>query len=332
MHVCDIQYDEIISLENLANAWFEFIKGKRNKRDVQLFALHLEENLWALHEDLIQGTYTHGLYEHFLVRDPKLRSIHKAGVRDRLLHHAVYRKLYPWFSKRFIHDSFSCQMGKGTHKAVLKFETYVRCVSHNYTRTAWILKCDIRKFFANIDQELLCEILLRKIGDMRVWGLLTHIIRSFNSDICGGGLPLGNLTSQLLANVYMHEFDRFMKHVLRVKYYIRYADDFVVISKDKAYLEKLLQYMQEYLKGVLKLGLHPNKIELRTLASGIDFLGWVHFPYHRVLRRSTRRRAYAKIQHSSGNRQTLDSYLGLVGHGDAFKIWQRMKNLAFVRF
>lgn len=143
-------------------------------------------------------------------------------------------------------------------------------------------------------------------------------------------VPLGNLTSQLLANVYMHEFDWFMKQSLHVEKYIRYADDFVVLSSDKEYLLELLQSMQDFLSNVLKLELHLDKIELKTLADGIDFLGWVHFPHHRILRRVTQRRAYAKIQYSSGDRQVLDSYLGLVSYGDAFEFQQKMKNLVFL--
>src|SRR3989344_1719012 len=151
--------------------------------------------------------------------------------------------------------------------------------SENGRKTCWILKCDIRKFFENINQEILLEILKKYIPDKNIIWLLERIIFSFSAD-SGRGLPLGNLTSQLFVNVYMNEFDQFAKHNFKAKYYIRYADDFVVLSQDKTYLEELLPKMGDFLEERLKLELHPDKVFIKTLASGVDFLGWVHFPDH----------------------------------------------------
>lgn len=151
-------------------------------------------NLIALHHDLASGEYRHGGYEHFTINDSKPRDIHKASVRDRLLHHALYRKLYPFFDRTFIADSYSCRLGKGTHKAMDRFRTFAYLVSRNHTRTCWVLKCDIRKFFASIDQATLLRILQNRIQDERVVQLLKKIIISFSSTQSGKGLPLGNLT------------------------------------------------------------------------------------------------------------------------------------------
>lgn len=175
------KFEDIISLENLLEAWKEFVNGKRNKKDVQEFSMHLMDNIFSLHSDLINHTYKHGGYQAFKINDPKPRDIHKASVRDRLLHHAIYRILYPFFDKTFIADSYSCRLNKGTHKAVNKFCSYFYKVSKNNTRTCWVLKCDIRKFFANINHDILINILREYIPDKDIIELLESVILSFTS-------------------------------------------------------------------------------------------------------------------------------------------------------
>ncbi len=160
------------------------------------------DNMLSLHRDLGNGNYKHGGYREFNISDPKPRIIHKATVRDRLLHHAVYRILYPFFDKTFIADSFSCRIGEGTHRAINRFRNFACIVSKNDTKTCWILKCDIKKFFASIDQDTLMKILDERIKDKRIISLLGEIIASFSAGGGKTGLPLGNLTSQLFSNVY----------------------------------------------------------------------------------------------------------------------------------
>ena len=315
-------FEDIISLENLLEAWGEFVKGKRYKSDVEEFVLNLMNNIFSLHRDLYNRTYKHGGYQAFNICDPKPRRIHKATVRDRLLHHAIYRKLYPFFDKTFIADSFSCRNGKGTHKALNRFRSHVYKVSRNNTRTCWVLKCDIRKFFENIDHEILLGILQQYIPDRDILWLLKEVVSSFQSKRPRVGLPLGNLTSQLFVNIYMNEFDKFVKHKLKVKYYARYADDFVLLSDDKNLLEKQLPSIQNFLYKNLHLSLHPGKVSIKTASSGVDFLGWVHFPDHRVLRTATKRRMFRKLIRSGGKPEVTQSYLGLLGHGNARKLSQ----------
>ena len=277
------------------------------------------DNIFSLNQDLVNHAYIHGGYHHFKIADPKPRDIHKASVRDRLLHHAVYRVLYPFFDRLFIADSYSCRINNGTHKAVNRFRSFGHRASANHTRTAWVLKCDIRKFFANIDHAILLSILSRSIPDRDIMQLLAEIIRSHHSIKPGVGLPLGNLTSQIFVNIYMNEFDQFVKHCLKARYYLRYADDFAVISHNRAYLESILVPMQRFLEEKLKLSMHPDKIFIKTIASGIDFLGWVHFSDHRVLRTATKRRMLRRIaEHPSP--ETMRSYLGLLRHGNAGKL------------
>ena len=319
MNVCIRTYDNIISIENLLEAWREFKQGKKQKKDVQEFELHLMSNVLDLHTDLKEKTYTHGSYHAFNIADPKPRNIHKASVRDRLLHHAIYRVLYPYFDSRFIHDSYSCRNNKGTHRALERFKSFGYKVSKNNTKTCYVLKCDIRKFFASIDQSILLTILIQVIKDQDIVWLLTRVIQSFDSGKAGVGLPLGNLTSQLLVNIYMNEFDKYVKHTLKVKYYIRYADDFVILSQDKKYLETVLEQMKEFLETKLHLAMHPDKVFIKTLASGVDFLGWVHFSHHRVLRTATKKKMLRNV-----SEKNIASYKGMLEWGSGWKIQQHI--------
>ena len=319
-------YDNIISTENLLEAWKEFRSGKKSRKDVQEFELYLMKNIFSLHQDLVSKTYKHSHYEAFYISDPKPRNIHKATVRDRLLHHALYRVLYPFFDKTFIADSFSCRKWQGTHKAMDRFRAFSYKVSKNHTKTAWVLKCDIRKFFASIDHEILKGILRQYISDENIMGLLSEIIGSFSTRE-GVGLPLGNLTSQILVNVYMNEFDQFVKHKLKAKYYVRYADDFVIISDDKLWLETMISRIKEFLWERLRLELHPDKVFIKTVASGVDFLGWILFPDHRVLRTTTKRRAFKNIMEKRGKPEVVQSYLGIAGHGNGYKVRRRIEKM-----
>lgn len=312
-------YEHIISVDNLLGAWREFIKGKRNKADVQEYSQLLMHNIERLHGVLKSRTYVHGGYEAFKVSDPKPRDIHKAHVQDRLLHHALYRQLYPFFDRTFIADSYSCREKKGTHKAMNQFRKYAAQVSKNHTCTCWVLKCDIRKFFASVDHTVLKSILADHIKDNDILWLLGRVIDSFHSGVEGRGLPLGNLTSQLLVNIYMNELDQYVKHTLKVKYYIRYADDFVVLSHDRTELDEIYRRIDIFLHQRLTLELHPDKCSIKTFASGVDFLGWVHFPTHRVLRTNTKRRMFKALQNDP-KEEALQSYRGMLRNGNTYKI------------
>ncbi len=321
-------YDNIISTNNLLLAWNEFIKGKKKKIDVQEFQLRLMDNILQLYDDLKNKTYTHGGYKAFKINDPKPRDIHKALVRDRLIHHAIYKILYPYFDKLFIYDSYSCRLNKGTHKAIIRFEYFHRKVSKNNTKQCYVLKCDIKKFFASIDHEILKNILAKHIQDTDTLMLLSNIIGSFKvarQDLATNiGLPLGNLTSQLLVNIYMNEFDQYVKHKLKAKYYIRYADDFVIISQDKDYLENIKIEISKFLNNNLELQLHPNKVFIKTIHSGVDFLGWVHFPTHRVLRTATKNRMYRNLKKNGYKIESVASYVGILKWGNEYNLQQNI--------
>lgn len=264
-------YNDLISLENLFQAWNEFKLGKRKKVDVQKFERNLEDNLLELYHLLSTKTYTHSSYDEFYVNDPKRRHIHKASVSDRIVHHLLYKYLYALFDKTFIYDSYSCRVDKGTHKAVKRLKSMVRKVSKNYVGSCFALKCDIKKFFANIDHKILMELLKTKIRDEDTLWILEQVINSFSSGEIGKGIPLGNLTSQVFANIYMNKLDQFMKHKLKIKHYLRYADDFIILGSNRGSLCQCINTLKQFLSEQLQLELHPDKILVRRLQWGIDF-------------------------------------------------------------
>ena len=333
-------YSTIISRENLFIAWREFQRGKKNKKDVLEFTLEYEERLLALHQSLVDFSYVHGKYHAFMVCDPKQRNIHKAPVCDRVLHHAIHRILMLIFDQSFIFDSYSSRKNKGVHVARKRFEAFAWKLSQNNTKTVWVLKCDIRKFFDSVSHRKLLELLARKIHCKRTLNLLEKIITSYRGEQ-GRGIPLGNLTSQLFSNVYMDPFDQFMKRELRIKYYIRYSDDFVVLSRDKKFIENLIPKIREFIEKKLFLQLHPAKIEISKWHQGVDFLGAIIFPNFQVLRTKTRRRTIKKIKkgialYKRGEithdqlHSVVYSYFGILYHVNSY--WFQRKILSSIEF
>lgn len=334
-------FERIVSPEHLFAAWEAFRSDKQNKRDVAQFQWNLEPELFRLQRELASGRYRHGAYTSFYISDPKQRHIHKATVRDRVLHHAVFSVLNPIFEPTFIPASFSCRIGKGTHKAVDYLTRMTRSVSRNGTKACFVLKCDVQKFFASVDHEILLKLLQRRINDGRAMELLREIVGSFRSDRStlfeAKGLPIGNLTSQLFANVYLNEFDQFVKHELRVQHYARYTDDFALVGQTEDELRALLPQISRFLRDRLALTLHPRKIALRRLGQGVDFLGYVVFPYHRLVRTRTRQRMFAKLRRRveafrAGTvseeqlEQSLQSYRGVLSHASSYRLQQKLEN------
>lgn len=334
-------FENIISLENLFSAWDKFKSDKQKKRDVQRFEWKLEENIFKLHRDLKYRRYKHGAYTSFYIHDPKQRHIHKAIVRDRVLHHAVFAVLNSIFEPTFISNSFSCRVNKGTHKGIDVLDRIMRQVSSNSFKPCFVLKCDIKKFFETIDHKILLNIIGKRIKDDNAMWLLEEIIESLTSKYSTvferKGLPIGNLTSQLFANIYLNEFDQFVKRKLRVKRYIRYTDDFIIVTGDRSYLEDIISPIRDFLLDNLALELHPKKITIRKFRQGVDFLGYVLLPHYRLLRTKTKQRIIRKLrervkEYNNGliGRETLEqllqSYLGVLSHADSHKLGNDLKN------
>ncbi len=319
----DGHFDKLCSSQHLFATWNKFARGKRGKPDVQQFERNLEENIFELQADLLSGKYRHGSYEPFIVHDPKRRQIHKASVRDRVVHQALFDVIEPLFEPGFIYDSFSCRKGKGTHAGVRRLQQFLRQASRNNSRTAYALKCDIHQFFASVDHSKLLNLLSNSITDEKVLRLLSKIIDSFCTS-SGKGIPLGNVTSQLFANVYMHQLDFFVKHQLREKHYVRYCDDFVIINRDRQHLESLVKPISEFLESELKLKIHPNKIIIGSWSQGVDFLGYVLKPHCTLVRTKTKRRMLKKV-----NSANLSSYLGFCSHADSYELRNVIKSKTY---
>lgn len=329
----------ITNISNLLAAWKEFKKGKIKKEDVTRFEFHVEENIFALHDELVSKKYVHGPYLDFYICDPKRRHIHKSVVRDRVVHQAVFRKLYPVFEKNFIYDSYSSRLKKGTHLGIVRLEQACRRISKNWRIFAYALKCDIRKFFDSIDHNILKKIILRNIKDGDALWLLDVILGSFEK-IKGRGLPLGNVTSQLFGNIYLNELDQYVKHVLKAKHYFRYCDDFLIVCTDRQFLEDYKEKIGIFLKEKLSLDLHPNKIQIRKLRQGIDFVGYITLPHARVLRTATKKRIIRKIAEAKEKftdrkitggtyRSITASYEGVISHCRSRKITAYIKKFKF---
>ena len=298
----------------------------------------MEDNIFELHNQLAGNKYRHSNYTSFYLCDPKLRHIHKAEVKDRVLHHAIVKIIEPIFEKTFIHDSYSSRKRKGTHKAIKRLKSFAWRLSQNNTKIVWALKCDIKKFFDSVDHEILINTLKKKINNRETTDLIENIVRSFKTE-SGKGIPLGNLTSQLFSNICLNEFDQFIKRKLRVRHYVRYADDFVILSRDKTYLENLIFEIGEFLQNNLKLRLHNKKVFIRQWRQGVDFLGYVIYPYHIILRTKTKKRIFKKISikryqlknglitEESFN-QTIQSYLGILSHCRGWEIGSEINKIA----
>lgn len=334
-------YPAIISFTNLLRASEKARKGKRFKASCAAFELNLETELVRLFDDLEQMTYRHGRYRQFMVCDPKQRVISAAPYRDRVVHHALCNIVEPLFDRSFIHDTYACRTGKGTHKAVDRYTCYAR-------KYRYVLKCDIRKYFHCIDHEILKGILFRKIHCEKTRWLIGQIIDShhdtahvfyFQGDTLFDaierkkGIPIGNLTSQFFANAYLDAFDHFIKEELRLPY-IRYVDDFVAFSDSARELQDTKRAMEEYLAG-LRLVLHANKSRVYRVSDGVRFLGYRIFPQHRLLDKQNILHMRRKLQtlqqqyrdgqvNLSSIHQSIQSWIGHAAHADTWKLRARV--------
>lgn len=279
-----MNYQKIISLENLYEAVKQTVRSKRTKTDIAEFLFHLEDNVDNIYNDLKTKKYKHGKYQFFKISDPKPRTISKATVKDRVIHHAVHDVIIPNIDKSFIFHSYACREGKGVHKAVKVVQRWTR--SYDY-----YLHFDIVKYFNNINRNILKRLIKKVVDDKDVLWLLNEIIDSSihynyyirnNIDLFTAekGIPLGNLTSQLFANIYLNELDQFVKHKLRIKPYIRYMDDFIIMSKNKEYLRKWKKIIIKFVDEELNLKIHTERLHIRKAKQGITFLGFRIYPFY----------------------------------------------------
>lgn len=304
-------YQEIYNLGNLFLAWRKARKGKTKRYYVIEFEKDLINNLLKLQEELINQTYSPKPLKTFILRDPKTRKISKSAFRDRIIHHAIINIIEPLFEKTFIHDSCANQIGKGNLFALKRFNKFIKKVSGNGKVIknkfndnnfvyGYCLKADIKHYFHEVSHNILLDIIKRKIKDEKVIWLIKKILD--NGGKAGVGMPLGNLTSQFFANIYLNELDYFVKHKLKVKYYLRYVDDFVLLHPSKNQLESWKGKINHFLKSRLKIELHQDKSKIIPLSKGIDFVGFRNFYYFKLLRKRNTDKIIFKIRtYKAGN-------------------------------
>jgi len=314
-------------LVDLFKAYYNARKNKRKSPDCLAFEMDYEKNLFQLYQEIISNQYVISRSLCFVSFNPVQREIFAGNFRDRIVHHLIYNALSPFFERLFIYDDYSCRLEKGVSLGIRRLDHFIRACSQNYSQNCWILKLDVKGYFMSIDKEILYqkikyvvdrfseqlgidrELLLHLI-DLNIFHEPTKhcYIKGVREDWIGlpktkslfftkkrRGLPIGNLTSQLFGNVYLNDFDHFVKDKLRCKYYGRYVDDMVFIHQDKKYLKSLIPQITNYLKKELELEIHPKKIYLQHFTKGISFLGVIVKPYRIYVGQRNKRSFYRQI-------------------------------------
>ena len=290
------QYEELCSYENIETAFNRAKKGKTTKPYVIKYEKELKENLLQLRKELVTQTYKPKPLETFILRDPKTRKISKSEFRDRVVHHTLCNIIEPLFDKTFISDSYANRIGKGTLNAVKRFDVFKRKVSQNNTIKCFVLKADIRHYFDTVDHQILINLLQKKIKDEKVMWLIKIILENHESKMKGKGMPLGNLTSQFFANIYLNELDQYVKHELKAEYYIRYVDDFVILHQSRKLLVEHKEKIDIFLQSKLLLELHPEKSKILLLDQGVGFLGFKIFYHYKILTAKNKRKFRNKLK------------------------------------
>ena len=322
-------YPQIYGFGNLYSA---FLKAKRNKRykpEVLRFNANFEENLISIQNELIWKTYRTGRYRSFYVYEPKQRLVMALPFRDRVVHHALCNIIEPIFDRTFIFDSYACRTGKGTHAGADRLTSFLRRVNRIWPQV-YCLKGDIHQYFRSINHRVLISLIGRKVACRDSLWLISEIINSTADpeDLNPVGIPIGNLTSQLAANIYLNELDRFVKHDLRIKFYIRYLDDFVVLLDDKKTLWRIRQEIENFLWTRLRLK-YNTKTDIFPVSRGIDFLGYRIWATHRLLRKGSIRRMRKKLKSFEKRwrngtitldeiKQSIASWIGHTQHCNAY--------------
>jgi retron-type reverse transcriptase len=336
-------YQEIYNLSNLILAWRKARKGKTNKIYVKEFETDTIGNLLKLHEELKNESYFPKPLKIFILRDPKTRKISKSEFRDRIIHHAIINILEPIFTKSFIYDSCANIKGKGNLFALKRFDYFKNKVTENGKLIknsfkdnnfvyGYCLKADIKHYFEEVDREILLKILRKKIDDEKTINLIIKILNNntIKGDERGKGMPLGNLTSQFFANIYLNDLDYFVKHKLKAKYYIRYVDDFIILHKSNSQLKEWKIKINNFLKEELKLELHPDKSKIIPLSKGVDFVGFRNFYYFRLLRRRNIKNMQRKIDSYKEGLITKEKLSEIFQGWKAYAIWADSYKIIFI--
>lgn len=304
-----------ISLENIWQSWFDFRRGKRRTLELDYFQYFLEGNLYQIFTDLNRGTYKHGTYKKFIVTDNKKREICVASIRDRVVHRLMYEYLVRIYDHTFIYDAWSCRRGKGLVGAIERTQSFL-----GQFRESFVWRTDITKFFDRVSQETLFTLVSRRIQDKKALELIEEIITNYTEPQKHSpgqmkrGMPIGNLTSQIFANIYLNELDRFVKHTVKPQAYVRYGDDFILIVKDKEDLQKKREEVIAFINDQLSLEINKKHDIILPVKRGLHYLGVEIFPHGRRLKKRNWKRAQERL-----TLLNFASYRGLVQKHDCDK-------------
>ncbi len=347
--------DDGPTIEAVFNAYFDCRKAKRNSINQLRFEIDLETNLVELHRQLCNGSYKIGRSVAFIVTHPKIREVWAADFRDRVVHHVICNAISDRYYRRFIRDNYACIPGRGTHDGLRRISGFARSITQNWTKSAYFLKADVANFFNSIDHQILIDLAERRVTEEWIRVLIRQVVlhdprtnfsmRSSRASFervprhksllhapLGKGLPIGNLTSQFFANLYMDELDQYAKHVLKARYYGRYVDDVVILDEDPDILNMWYEQMDEFIKSKLAIHLHPNKRHLNLVDRGIDFTGFIIKPGRTYLRQTSLSKCQQKIRswERKGSpvdnetlkdvSQSLNSYLGMLRQVDGYNV------------
>jgi retron-type reverse transcriptase len=325
-------YSKVYDFENIYKGYLKARKDKRYREEILEFTENLEENLINIQNELIWKTYRPRPVRQFYVYEPKKRLITAPAFYDRVVHHALCNIIEPIFDKSFIYHSYACRKIKGTHKAVDKFQQYMRKAQGKWGRV-YCLKIDIKRYFPSINHDILFKIIKRKIKDPDILWLIKTII---DSNPGNTGIGIGALTSQLFANIYLNQLDHFVKEVLRMKYYVRYMDDIVILGRDKKQLRQVLNEIKDFLWDRFKLETN-SKTQIMPINRGITYLGYRVWPTHRLLKGESKRRIKKKLRlyqklYREGKvdldeiRASVMSWLGHLKHCNSYNLKRKLLN------
>ncbi len=331
-------YSKIYDFENICIAHKKACKCKRYNDEVLEFGSKLEENIINIQNHLMWKSYECGEYRKFKVYEPKERLVMALPFKDRVVQHALNNIIEPIFDKSFIYHSYACRRGKGVHQASQQLTEWLYNMNLSHGENIYFIKADISKYFINIDHEILKKIIRKKIKCEDTLHLIETIINHNGTEGELKGIPVGNLTSQLFANVYLNELDKFVKETLKIKYYMRYMDDFLIFSSNKEELREILALTTGFLQTNLKLTLNP-KTGIFKAKNGVDFVGYRHWYTHKKMRKANLKRIRNKIKkynkmYSNGEidfekvNRSVQSWLGHIKHANTYNI--RKKILASI--
>ncbi len=321
-------YSKIYDLDNLKMAYRKARKGKTKKYYVIEFEKDILTNLLELQHELKSLTYKPKPLKTFILRDPKTRKISISDFRDRIVHHALCNIIEPIFDKIFIYDSYANRKNKGNLKVIERFHCFIRKVSingkvigrfNNNQVKGYCLKADVKHYFFEINHKILLRIIKKKISDNSVLWLIEQILS--NNITAGKGMPLGNLTSQLFANVYLNELDYFVKHILRAGYYLRYVDDFVILHSSESLLRLWKEDINEFLKKELNIELHEQKSRIIPLSRGVDFVGFRNLYFYKLLRKRNIRKMFSRVEQYKNGKICFDKMLEIYEGWQAYAKW-----------